>query len=186
MSYTVEPVTDVDKCRVICTNCGKGMLLPCWMAFDHKCINGERVKYRPDGFEINDYNRRIAEYHAEIQASIAAKREVAEPSLLQKTKNFAKAATHHVKTGSRKVDDETVADRFAVCQTNGCGLYKSLGDGKGVCMHKTCGCNLRAVGSESMLTPNKLRWADTACPIGLWGAAPAPEQKTAEYTNPDP
>jgi hypothetical protein len=91
-----------------------------------------------------------------------------EPSIATKAKNFTAAVVKHVAAGGRQATDEQVADRFAICEQ--CPLFKPKGDGQGVCTHSSCGCSLKAVGLTGR---NKLRWADSACPIGSWKAAPA-------------
>lgn len=87
------------------------------------------------------------------------RRDLVEPSLIRKAKNYARAATTHVATGSRLCTDEQVAERFAICQD--CPLFKPISEGVGVCTHKTCGCSLKKVGVKGK---NKLRWAEQICP----------------------
>ena len=93
-----------------------------------------------------------------------------QPGLARRVGNFAVAATHHVLTGARKTSDEVVAERWAHCIA--CQYFKALvdlGEGRGQCTHASCGCAVESLGNESTLTPNKLRWAEQACPIGKWG-----------------
>jgi hypothetical protein len=91
----------------------------------------------------------------------------AEPAFVKRVANFARAAAKHAAAGRPQASDEQVAARWAVCQTNQCGLFQATGEGQGKCLHKSCGCNLKALGLKGL---NKLRWADSKCPIGLWGA----------------
>lgn len=96
-----------------------------------------------------------------------------EPTLLQLGANFTRAARQHQAAGRPQATDEQVAERFAICASATCAnakgetYYKPAGDGKGRCLHPQCGCQLRSVSLEG-LAPNKLRWADQACPLGLW------------------
>lgn len=92
------------------------------------------------------------------------------PSLLRQAANFSGAVARHIAAGRPQATDEQVAARWAVCQANQCGLFRLLGEGQGQCLHKSCGCSLKMVGSESSVAPNKLRWADQKCPVGLWQA----------------
>ncbi|MCC6492641.1 MAG: hypothetical protein IT424_06445 [Pirellulales bacterium] len=87
------------------------------------------------------------------------------PSLVRKAANFTRAAVRHQRAGRPEASDETVSQRFAVCQA--CALYQPQSEVQGTCTHQSCGCALKAVGLAGR---NKLRWADQACPIGRWGA----------------
>lgn len=91
------------------------------------------------------------------------------PGIARKAANAARSTAKHVSKGSPKATDAQVAERFAICSSNACGLYDAKGDGRGTCLHATCGCNLRSVGDEDLL-PNKLRWADQECPVAMWPA----------------
>jgi hypothetical protein len=83
-------------------------------------------------------------------------------------KNFAKASMHHLMEGCPKATNKQVEERFNICKSNMCGQFIKKTEEEGTCGHVTCGCQLQRVGSESVLKPNKLRWADQQCPIGLW------------------
>lgn len=85
------------------------------------------------------------------------------PSAVQMGANFASALASHVKAGRPQATDEEVAERFAICQK--CDLFEPKKEGHGKCLHKSCGCSLKAVGISGL---NKLRWADQSCPLGLW------------------
>lgn len=92
------------------------------------------------------------------------------PGVARMAGNFAKAYASHVIAGRPQATDEQVAERFAICQ--GCELYKSTGEGRGQCLHESCGCYLKLVGVNGL---NKLRWADQACPLGKWQAVSPPQ-----------
>lgn len=93
------------------------------------------------------------------------RRNLKEPSLMIKANNLAKAAYNHAAAGMPQATDEQVAERFAICAS--CEIFKPTEPGEGVCTHKSCGCNIKAVGLTGR---NKLRWADQRCPIGKWEA----------------
>lgn len=93
------------------------------------------------------------------------RRNLKEPSLMVKANNLAKAAYNHAAAGMPQATDEQVAERFAICAS--CEVFKPTEPGEGVCTHKSCGCNIKAVGLTGR---NKLRWADQRCPIGKWEA----------------
>jgi hypothetical protein len=80
------------------------------------------------------------------------------PSLAQKAVNFAGAVAGHVAAGMPEVTIAQRDGRLAICRSNQCGLYVE----GGTCKHTKCGCNLA----------EKARWADQACPLGLWTAVP--------------
>ncbi len=96
------------------------------------------------------------------------RRLLSEPSLPRRAANYAKAGALHLASGRPLAADKQVAERFAICQA--CPLFKPKDDGQGVCTHSSCGCALKAVGVTGR---NKLRWADSQCPLGKWNAAPA-------------
>lgn len=89
------------------------------------------------------------------------------PSLARKAVNYGKAIAQHVAAGRPMASDEVITTRFAICQSNECGLYKSVGEGAGECLHPSCGCRLKALGVRGA---SKLRWSDQSCPVGKWGA----------------
>ena len=95
------------------------------------------------------------------------RRQLKEPSLAVKAKNFAVASAKHAAAGFPQATDEQVAERFAACES--CPLFKPKGDDHGVCTHGSCGCSLKAVGLSGK---NKLRWADQSCPVGRWKSIP--------------
>jgi hypothetical protein len=138
-----------DLIRVTC-DCGKVHLMRTPEVRRHDCpLTGKAEIYWPEG------------YVAERKEKPAP----APPSLARKAVNFGKAIVHHVRAGVPQASDEAVAERFAICQ--GCELFETKGEGVGQCNHKTCGCALKRVGLEGR---NKLRWADSKCPIGKWSA----------------
>ena len=84
------------------------------------------------------------------------------PDLFQRGANFVTAAMKHISKGLPKCTDEEVEERYKICESNQCGLFN---EEKKVCMHKKCGCFIRQNGKYL----DKLRWADSECPVGLWG-----------------
>lgn len=102
------------------------------------------------------------------------------PGIMRRFVNFGGSLAAHIKSGALRATDEQVAARWDVCRSNKCGLFKEKGQGNGQCLHPSCGCNLKSVGNESSVVPNKLRWADQKCPVGLWGALPAPPAQPPE------
>lgn len=63
------------------------------------------------------------------------------PNPIQRTANFAKAATQHLIHGHPKCSQEEIQERFKICQANECGFFQEKDD-RGFCTHKQCGCNL--------------------------------------------
>ena len=78
-------------------------------------------------------------------------------SLADKLKNFAKASVKHIAQGMPMASEEEIQRRYAICQT--CEFLKA-----GACTK--CGCPV--VREKKFIS--KLSWADSACPIGKWGA----------------
>lgn len=150
-----------------CNHCKAVFKFPNEQPFRHPCPNKDDalITYKPDTFNSQAFKKRR-------EAERLARRPQPEPrtsppTLMEKATNFNQARKQHNKAGKPKASDEQVAERFAVCSSNQCGYFK--GDDKaGVCQHKKCGCGLHGVGNESMIAPNKLRWADQKCPIDLW------------------
>jgi hypothetical protein len=144
-----------------CPVCRGGQIAAGEQVMKHRCKKtGEVLTYVPEG-----------------EAPVAPVPAPTMPSLPRRARNLTRAYRAHKKAGKPRASDEDVAARWAICQA--CvgpgGYFKPTGEGMGKCTHKECGCNLRAVGSESVRTPNKLRWADQACPIGRWApVSPAP------------
>ena len=60
--------------------------------------------------------------------------------------------------------EEEKQKRYEICKQNKCNLFVSHGDG-GICAHDDCGCFIRSNGKFM----DKLSWADSKCPVGLWG-----------------
>lgn len=87
------------------------------------------------------------------------------PSLIQKAKNLARATGEHIKDGGRKVSDESLVARWDKC--NACQFFKPDTDERvsGVCLNMNCGCNIYSLGHESLILPNKIRWASSQCPL---------------------
>lgn len=92
------------------------------------------------------------------------------PSLRRKAANFSKAITKHVLSGRKHTSDAERAKRLSICKDNKCGLFKQNNKNSdvGVCSHQSCGCFLRDKGKFL----DKLSWADSECPVGLWAKTP--------------
>jgi hypothetical protein len=80
------------------------------------------------------------------------------PSFLEKVKNFTKAAVDHVAAGMPLASDDEIIRRHDICM--GCEFMQD-----GACTK--CGCPI--VRAKQYIS--KLSWADSACPVGKWGAA---------------
>lgn len=76
------------------------------------------------------------------------------PSVTRAIANFAQAALAHTVAGRPCASDEATAWRIAICES--CPNFTE----SRAC--RLCGCNMDV----------KVRWADMACPIGLWAAVP--------------
>jgi hypothetical protein len=87
------------------------------------------------------------------------------PGFLERVGNFATSAIRHVGEGAPRCTDEEVAARFAICQSNECGLFKENRCTK-------CGCPV----SRERAYISKLSWAGESCPVGKWG--PITREKT--------
>ena len=86
------------------------------------------------------------------------------PDLLQKIKNFTRAATGHLANGNPTVTEEQLKRRLEICKS--CVLFKPLQDGLGgTCMHNSCGCSIK----DTLDYMNKIAWADQECPVSKWG-----------------
>lgn len=147
----INVVETADGWVATCDQCSWSMTQQRHVPTKHRCkVTGEIATYVPPGW-----------FERPKPAVLA------EPSLLAKAVNFGKAAAKHVAAGRPLATDETVAERFAICQS--CEIFKPKSVGEGVCTHKSCGCNLKTVGLTGR---NKLRWADQACPLAKWKALP--------------
>lgn len=78
-------------------------------------------------------------------------KEIKEPSLLQKAKNFIPAAIKQVAAGNPQSSPEKIQERLSIC--NECPFFDSE---KIKCKH--CGCPLLS----------KTKWETSSCPIGKW------------------
>lgn len=85
------------------------------------------------------------------------------PNIIQRGKNLGKAMVKHVREGMKNCSDNQKQVRFEICESNKCGLFRGRGEG-GICAHEDCGCYLRSNGRFM----DKLSWAESKCPIGLW------------------
>ncbi len=177
MGFDVHQLDD-GQWQVVCA-CGRGIKRGVNLPWRHHCATtGQMVMYTPEGFVWQTPTQPERPPRDAIDPLPATLVQHVGPGYFERARNFSTAAAAHRRAGRPKATDEQVAERFAICQTNACGLYKAIGEGSGTCLHKTCGCNLRAIGNEALLTPNKLRWADQACPVGKWPAVKNPLQAT--------
>lgn len=87
------------------------------------------------------------------------------PSITKRITNFGKAVVKHIKTGRHHCTEEEKQERFSICQSNKCNLFRKYGNG-GICAHDDCGCFIRSNGKFL----DKLSWADSKCPVGLWNS----------------
>lgn len=86
------------------------------------------------------------------------------PGIIQRAKNFGNALVGHIASESHGLaSEDQIKERLDVCQD--CPLYHRISDTRGVCTHKSCGCNL--VDERTFL--NKLAWKEQSCPDGRWG-----------------
>lgn len=131
-----------------CPDCQWSQTRPVVMPTRHICLDGSPVVHIPSNY---------------VPGSIPKpEKPPSPPSLVKQAFNYSKAKVNHVIAGRPKCTDEQMAERFAVCQSNRCGLFIAKGDGLGQCAHASCGCTLKRlseVGEDS-----KLRWADQQCP----------------------
>jgi len=86
------------------------------------------------------------------------------PDIIKKGKNFTKAIIKHIKSGRKHCSEEEKKQRYEICKSNQCGLFRKYGNG-GICAHDDCGCLIRSNGKFL----DKLSWADSSCPVGKWG-----------------
>lgn len=80
-------------------------------------------------------------------------------SLLEKVRNFAKAAIEHVAAGMPTCSDEEILRRHDICL--GCEFYDNAS-----CTQ--CGCPVK----RDRQFISKLAWSDQSCPVGKWGPVP--------------
>lgn len=83
------------------------------------------------------------------------------PNILKRAVNFAGAAIKHVAAGLPQCTDDEVKERYDICTKNECGFFNKEWS---VCAHTKCGCFIRERG----IFMDKLRWADSECPVGQW------------------
>lgn len=77
-------------------------------------------------------------------------------SLLEKVRNFAKAAIEHVSAGMPMSSNEEILRRHDICV--GCEFFADSSCTK-------CGCPVK----RDRQFISKLAWADQSCPVGKWG-----------------
>ena len=120
--------------------------------------HGNKYKCKNCGFVVphDGFNKNCSAFKTEIPKE--------PPNIIQRAVNFTKAATNHVITGLKHCTEEEKQQRFNICKSNKCGLFREHGDG-GICAHDDCGCYIRSSGKFM----DKLSWADSKCPVGLWG-----------------
>jgi len=89
------------------------------------------------------------------------------PGMMTRAQNLLRAGVNHAIQGFKHCSEDEKLKRFTTCKHNKCGLFVSNPNNpdQGVCSHESCGCFIRARG-EFM---DKLSWAESKCPVGLWG-----------------
>lgn len=87
-----------------------------------------------------------------------------EPSFLEKAKNFSSAFIKDISTGMKRCTEEEIQERLEICRD--CPLFKKYSDEpiRGVCTHKSCGCNIK----DTQEYWNKLAWKSQECPLKKW------------------
>lgn len=75
------------------------------------------------------------------------------PGPARKAANLVGAVAHHLRAGWRHADEGEARRRLAICES-----CPNLTPSRGC---RLCGCRMDV----------KVRWADMACPIGLWGVS---------------
>ena len=98
------------------------------------------------------------DFHKKCQANVKSP-----PGAIKKVKNFTESLVGHITTGMKHCSDEEKLRRFEICKSNQCGLFRAQDNG-GICAHDDCGCYIRNNGKFM----DKLSWADSKCPVGLW------------------
>lgn len=127
-----------------CNNCGLSISVRVWPI---RCACGN-VGYESGIQElINEDNRS----------------KITIPTISTRINNFTTATVKHIKSGRPHCSDEQRKERFEICKSDKCGMFVKRGDG-GICAHQKCGCILRSEGWFM----DKLSWADSECPLGLW------------------
>lgn len=97
------------------------------------------------------------------------------PPMTQRIMNMAEATVKHIANHRQHCTEEQKQERFKTCSENRCGLFLKKEDG-GICTHQSCGCFIRS-GGKFM---DKLSWAISSCPLGLWGPITKKDEETPE------
>lgn len=177
MGHSVETLDD-GRTKITCNDCGRSLTINDNIPVRHNCSahNGEKIGYTPEGFDRKAYTeRRRKEAEARRPKPTEEATPKKGPSLLRKGINLTRSTVQHARAGGAKATDEQVAERFAICRSNQCGLFKptmevdGVGVVEGQCLHRSCGCSMKSVRRETIMRPSKLRWAEQKCPVGLWG-----------------
>jgi len=79
--------------------------------------------------------------------------------------NYAEEKQKWIDAGKPIRPDDKIDALFQKCSSNECNQYISIGSELGQC--GICTCILRP---SKAIGPNKLKWATTQCPLGLWSA----------------
>jgi hypothetical protein len=86
------------------------------------------------------------------------------PSFTKRVANFTKSLIKHNLTGRKHCSKQQRNERYEICKSNKCGLFKSDDGINGICAHDDCGCFIRNSGKFM----DKLSWEDSKCPMKLW------------------
>ncbi len=161
--------TTTDGVICVTCQCGQVHVMRELEPRGHQCaLTGKFQAYWPPDFDMQAYTEARNPPPKEKPVDTSQP-----PNLARKALNFGRAAVKHVYHGMKTATDEQVQERFTICQ--GCELFEPKGEGMGVCKHPSCGCALKRVGVTGK---NKLRWADSKCPIGKWNALPSTPEPT--------
>lgn len=91
-----------------------------------------------------------------------------DPTLLQRTANFAKALVKHTADGLERLPEEQYQQRLAVCEgTENTPPCEAFNPENGRCRDWRCGCSLH----------KKAWWRSEDCPRGHWPAVSVPGKK---------
>lgn len=98
------------------------------------------------------------------------------PNIVQRGVNFVKATYNHIVTRGNCCNEEQKIERYNICKSNRCGLFRQYNEDVGICAHDDCGCFLRSNGKFL----DKIAWADSKCPEGYWGPLEVKSQENDE------
>lgn len=114
-----------------------------WSGGSCICVRGgcERIIKLPEGVRCEDLPQILCKGNG--------------PGLLQRAKNFSKAAGKHIQAGGPKRTQEEINQIVIICKSNECGFYSKK---RRICTHRDCGCNVK----------RKAMWKMEKCPEGFW------------------